>query len=243
MKHVFIIIYLAIVFFAGCNSDPESCFKGNGYVVKEQREIKDFSVISVNDLFVVKLYQDTVNKLFLKGPENLLQYVEIRHIEDTLLMSNTATCSWAREYEKITAIVHVDSLEQVGLKKPSDLISMNRIHSPKLIIWGINDLHYVNLEVDCDQIYFKTSYSTTGEFIFRGKTNYAHFWLYYASRVIADSLKAERVKVLHHSIGNVHVYAEKIVAAEIYSKGNVYYSGNPENVICDDESHCFEKNN
>jgi len=242
MNHVFkIIIYLAIVSFAGCNSDPGSCFKGNGSVVKEQREIKDFSVISVNDLFEVKLYQDTVNKLFLKGPENLLQYVEIRHIEDTLYLFNTVICSWAREYKKITAIVHVDSLEQVVLKKPSDLISMNRIHSPKLIIWGVNDLHYVNLEVNCDQIYFKTSYSTTGEFIFRGKTNYAHFWPYYTSCVIADSLKADRVKVLHHSIGDVHVYAEKMLVTEIYSKGSVYYSGNPENVVCDEESHCIKK--
>jgi hypothetical protein len=238
MKHIF---YIFLIFYIGCNSEPKSCFKGNGAITKEQREIDDFSVLSVNDLFVVKLYQDTVNKLFLKGPENLLQYVEVRHEADTLNISNTAICSWAREYEKINAIVHVDSLEQVFLKKPGDLISLNCINSPKLIIWGVNDLHYINLEVNCNHLYFKTSYSTTGEFIFRGKTNYAHFWPYYASRVIADSLKAERVKILHYSIGDVHVYAEKEMNAEIYSKGKVYYSGNPEKVVCDDESHCFKK--
>jgi hypothetical protein len=234
-------VILSLLLMSSCESGMDSCLKSQGSVVIQTRHTSQFFYILVDDIFKLTLCNDTSNKLVISGGENLLPYVDHYIKNDTLYLENQLKCNWARDYDKIEINIHADTLKQIFIKEPSDLYTVDTFRMQKLVLFAVNDLSHIDITISCEAFFFKTAYNTTGAFIFKGKTDYAHFWPYYASKIDAGNLIANKVTVLHHSIGDVRVYAREWIEVESNSKGKVYYTGAPGRVTCDKEGVCIKE--
>jgi hypothetical protein len=225
--------------FYGCESDMNGCLKSKGPVVEKVRPVGSFTYVMINDEFDVHLCNDSLNHLSLRGGENVLPYIEQEIRNDTLYIRNAIRCKWAREYQKVELSIFSDTLDYVYLAQSCNLFTPDTFRTEKLVLFSVNDMSYIDIQIDCDAFFFKTSYHATGKFYFSGIAHYVHIWPYYASTVHAKNLEANTVKVLHHSIGDVYVNASKVVDCEFFNTGKVYYTGQPDKVNCTDFGKCI----
>lgn len=232
---------LILVIAGACEQSYESCLQSEGEITTKVEPVDSFLYIEVNDVFTVHLCNDTTNKIAVKGGSNLLPYVHHSVRNDTLYLNNSISCKWARKYRKIEITIHVDTVEKMYLTKPVRLTTKDTFKMEKFVLFAINDFCEIDIKLNCNKFYIRTSYTTSGDFTFSGQTDYGLFAPNYTTKIDARRLKAKAVKVLHHSLGPVHVHASKQLEANIYSKGKVYYSGNPDHIKCNKKSQCIAK--
>jgi hypothetical protein len=139
--------------------------------------------------------------------------------------------NWIRDYERITIEVHVDSLYHIKMLQPSYLKSRNEVKSKDLILWGVARVCDCDITLDCGNFHLKTAYNTLGNFTISGSSNSGFIWIYFGTNVYAGGLQTNRTKVLSYTTGDIYVNALDKLEVDMYSGGDVYYSGNPAEII------------
>src|SRR3972149_5567093 len=85
---------------SACKKDKPDCFKSTGDLVREQREVGDFSSMEVYNNVNVVISQDTLNQVIIEAGENLLEEITTEINGATLVIRNNNKCNWVRSYKK-----------------------------------------------------------------------------------------------------------------------------------------------
>ncbi len=222
-----ILVIIILCLFYSCEKESSNCFFANGSIEKKEIVLDDFTSIEVYDIFNMILIQDTVNRIVLEGGENLLQHVEIRIKDDTLKISHSIRCIWLREYEKINIYVYFSRLDRIVADAPVRIISSDTLTCSNLEYFALGEIGEADMILNCNYFRFDGSYSTLGQFRFKGKSDKSRFYVNYGSSVFADSLISGQADVYFKTIGDIHVHVTEHLRVWIWGPGNVYYSGNP----------------
>jgi hypothetical protein len=224
-----IIIILFLLLYS-CEKNTSRCFTGAGNETEEERILGRFSYIYVNDIFDLVLVQDSVNKVILKGGENLLPNVSTEVYNDTLIIENSTICNWLRDYEKIEITVHFIDLRHLITFAPVRITSSDTLMCEYFKYYAIGEIGEADLILNCGYFRFDDSYNTLGQFRFSGKTEMSRFFINYGSSLYAGNLISENTDIYFQTIGDMYIHVTGQLRIWIWGPGNVYYSGNPDTV-------------
>ena len=223
----YILVFFFICLFSSCQKD--ACFNSKGKTVTFGKDIEPFEGIEIQDIFEVYLEKDTVNKIEITGGENLVNNTDIYVRDNVLYLYDDNKCNWLRDYEKIKVVIHYNTdIRKITVYSPAFIGSINPVESFDLLMAIPSRLAEIDMELNCDKFFFYTHTITSGTYKFKGIVHrQCDLYGYYASKIIADSLFCPVSIVKNYSIADCYVRADSILIAEIYSKGNIYYYGNP----------------
>lgn len=229
----FLPILIAVLLSASsCNKEGGcDCLKSTGDDTSLEQSLPDFKTIRIYDLFQVYLTEDTVNKILLKGGENILPFISYEISNDTLVLKNDNRCNWVRSYKrKIYAYISIKSLKEVILNGESDVFSIGTLHSDTLFINVWAGIASGDLALDCEAFHLNL-HASTGTYHLKGNVSFNYIYSVGNSYVYADSLKTSHAYITNRSTGDCYINANTWIDALIDGTGNVYYSGSAGTIL------------
>lgn len=230
MRTIYITLNFLIlfIFLAACDSDK--CFYGAGNEITSLLNSDSFRCIAVRGIFDVELVQDTCYYVEGTGGKNLLENVDASVKQDTLLLYNYNGCSWLREYKRPLLRVHFSDIDRVDVFQASYIFSKDSI-TDELYFTLQTMMAEADIVVNNNSVSTYVHHTSSGRYIFRGKTNRLSIVGFYNSLYDASELEAKKVEIQNYSIIDYKVWATEQLNVSIYNRGNVYYKGNPEVII------------
>ncbi len=223
-----ITLYIIILFIIySCEKESSDCLVSSGKRVDQEILLEEFNCIAVMDIFNLILIQDTLHKVVIEGGENILKQVETVIKNDTLIVQHSIRCNWFRGYEKINLYIHFCRLNHIVTYSPVKIVSADTIYCNRLEYFAIGEIGEADIILNCDYLRFDCSYSTLGQFKFKGKSAKSRFYVNYGSSVFADSLISKDADIFFKTVGDIRVHVTNHLRVWIWGPGNVYYSGNP----------------
>lgn len=221
-----IVFLIPVLFFlTSCN---EAIFDP-GNIQSKEIETRSFKNIEINDIFTLYLYQDTTQKIIVKGGSNLIPNLTFNVDQyGTLKINDLNTARWSRDYEKIELHITVDTLHFLTLNAPVALTCIDTIITKELKVFSITDYADISLLVHCDNLYLVNSGTSGGQITIKGSTYNFSFWARASLQIFAEHLTANRITAKNESIGDCYIYATEYLSAEILKSGLVYYKGTPQ---------------
>jgi len=232
MKFNFLVLMLIVFSITACdNENAPDCLKKTGEISTKTIELNEFKHLELNDLFKVKLIQDTENKLVIKGGKNMIPKVAITETEGSLIVENLNTCNWTRSYQKVVELdLHFTKLDSITVFGQVDLYSTDTIKANFFTIIFRSKASKANLIFDAYLLNFQI-WQGTGEYYLSGKARY--FWCYGGPYpyIYAENFKTENVYVENYSTGDFTMSISETIQAKLSSYGNVIYYGNPKILV------------
>ncbi len=183
------------------------CVEGSGVKNTHKRDVEPFSKIDISGVFDVNIECQKKQRVEVTSDDNILPYVVTEVKSHTLFVTvNKSICTKSG----LELNVSVDNIEKVTVDGASDLV-ISRVDNKGLVM---------DLEGSGD---IKAS-GKTGEFV----TNITG-----TVDLDAKNLKSEKVRISVSGASDSFVYASKRLQADISGVGDIYYYGNPEEIIED----------
>ncbi|MHC1703058.1 MAG: DUF2807 domain-containing protein [Tenuifilaceae bacterium] len=223
------LFFLAITFvFTSC--EKEAFFKAGKVVTQEIDLTGKISIIEVNSILEITLVQDTVNKVLVTCGENLQPEMDIYLKDEILHLNNSIKYNWTRNYDKIKIDLHLISIPQLNIRKPSFITTRDTFKTNEffLIDWG--RFTEVDVTLDVNNCAIDVSGDDFGCYKVKGKSVSATFNGYGSSFFYAEELKVQNCIVKQLSIGDIYVNVSNKLTVTIETTGRVFYYGNPSTI-------------
>ncbi len=229
----FLLVFLSIVVLLSCE---ENGFLDAGEETTISRELDNFNTVCVNDIFALKLVQDTINKIEITTGENLVDQISTKISDTTLCIDNENMMRWSRDYEDVKLRLHLRNLRKLRLNAPCDVTTANAISSYKIDVWNIANAGTIEMQVETVVFYFVNSSTSTGDFHFSGTTRIAGCWIRGSGHYNSMELMSEFTNIHQSSIADAYVYSGNALNVWIDSKANLYYTGEPDTIIVEENT-------
>jgi hypothetical protein len=232
-NQIYFLVACLVILFANCR--PKDCFQSAGEPTMIQRELKPFHQIEIYNYFNVFLKSDTANKVEIKAGAKIVQNIETLVTDSVLVIKDLNRCNFIKGYAEKELYISVDSLTKVVVHDGLNLYSTDTLKEANLEILYLSDIGHCNITIDCSFFSFSNWYAS-GNFIFKGKTNYLYLSTEVTSHVFADSLQAGSCYVSNNSMGDCHVSTNGALQALIKNSGNIFYFGSPSPLILEEKT-------
>ena len=226
------IIILSLLVFLSCDREnAPDCLKKTGNIATKTIELDSFSSLEVYDLFKVVLIQDSVDKLVIKGGQNVIPKVEITETDTALIIENLNTCNWTRSYQEVVELqLHFTALEDVAIYGQVDISNQDTINTDYFKIIFYSKASKANMTFDTYLLNFQV-WSGTGEYFIHGKT--IHNWIYSGryAYIYASDFESKKAHIENESTGDISINVTDELQAWVTSFGDIIYTGEPKLVI------------
>jgi hypothetical protein len=219
--HYFIIIVIVFLISGGCYFEHYESVSGNGKLVKQQREIPEFTGFHVASGIDVIITQSDHIAVYVETDENLQDYIKTEVVNDILKIYTTKTIRNAKEKK---VYVGYKKLNLIDISSAGDVSSTNTLVTDKLSI-DISSAGDLNLVVEADEI--EIDLSSAGDATLKGKTNYLRASLSSAGDLNAFDLEAKKGDVSVSSAGDANVFVTEEANFECSSAGSIDFKGEP----------------
>jgi len=179
--------------------------KGSGVMKTEARKIEPFSKIEIKSGADMDISIGQQQSVELEAEDNILPVVTTEVKDGTLIVSSTANYNTDKG---VKAHIVVPSLKGITITGAGD-VSVKGINEPK----------------------FALTIKGAGDIKLEGKAEELSVDLAGAGDVDTRQLAVQRATVNLRGAGDVKVRAEKTLEANLRGKGDIRYTGNPEEVI------------
>ena len=214
-----------LLLFSTCKKP--GCFGSAGPVTTTTRPLTSFNELVLSDNVNLILIQDTVEKMEIEAPQNIVANITGNISQNILTVSNTTDCRWARDAnEKINVRLFFKDLEKIDYRGSGTLTNNDTLKLDALHIESNTGAGNISLTLD-------TRY--TGAYIFfenagitlHGKSETC--FTYTNNRGIADmsDFVVKKMVIEYSGFGDTHINVTDELSAVIFHKGNIYYKGNP----------------
>ena len=201
-----------------------SCFygiKGNGKVLKSERQVVNIKSISVSSGFDLILVQDSLEKLTVEADENLQKIIKTDVTQGELKIYTSEPIYRAKSLKVRVTIKSINSLEA---SSGADVQSESTLKFSFINISASSGAE-IKLTILSSDIQAKTS--SGSDISLSGKSVKLIIHSSSGSDVDAEKLICESCSVEASSGSQVKVSAEKMIEAHASSGSNIQVTGNP----------------
>lgn len=229
MKNILFLLVVCSTMLSCKKAEDRSCFKSIGDSTEKDVFVEEFNELFLGHNMNYTLVEDTIPFVRLKGGKNLLNLIHFTVQDSILSITNNNRCNFLRKYDRLVeAEIHFTKLQRIDYKGSHDLIGLDTIRGTFFNLRLAQASGNVNVLVHTDLLNGFVN-DGSGDYIFKGKTKFAHIQAY--SNGFADTrelLVENKLEVTSRSSRSVYCNAEGIeLKVTINGTGNVYYSGNP----------------
>lgn len=232
-KTIFITLLLALIF-TGCKKASERrCFKSAG--AETTREViltSDFNQMKLYPHIAYELVQDSLDKVVIKGGENLVNFIDCKVVDGILEIRNSNKCFFLRagkkNKNKIVVEIHFTSLVNIYYEGSEYLKSIDTIRSDYFTMLITDGAGPVDLTMKSQLMICEVSHGW-GSYTLHGITGAIRIDARSNSFCdVRDLTITDSVYVASDTPGKVRLRANDIpLYGYIKGSGNVYYSGTP----------------
>jgi len=230
---LFFIIVLVVVNSLSCSdAGPLDCFTSTGNIVRVEREVGNFNSILLEDNVNLHLRQAGQNKLEVEGGENLLpKIITSVNAQGVLEISNENTCNWVRSYDKpLNVYLDFITLDTLEYRSIGDVSNVDTIRMDTIVINVKEGAGTIALTLRAIKVYSNLHYGTANINI-SGITGLSFNYLAGYGRIDNRKLISKQVYLENKSSNDMYVHSTLTLEATINNIGNVYYVGNPPNIL------------
>lgn len=222
--------YIILVIFLYTSCTKDALFDA-GREKTKIISLQDFSVIEAENTFEIELVSDTVNQVYITCGENLFESIHINVSDGVLHMNHNISQNWSRKYKKVKLELHTKPFQRINIRKPIKFFNRSAYvgASFSLVDWG--KFSEVDVQVNVDYCLIAMSSDNFGDFKVKGKAINAEIWGWGSCATRADSLETINCNVLNKGMGDIYVNVKSQLNVSIDFTGNVYYTGNPQEII------------
>jgi hypothetical protein len=226
---IFRIIFLILpgtIFLYSCNDEKAfDCVKSTGKVEKVERTMIDFDTLYLWDDVNVILVQDQSGYIIVEGGKNIIPKITSEVKDNCLHLKNKNKCSWVRNYHT-PVNVYVDIRDIVFLvHKGSGIIKTE--YQVKTDYFSIYNWEAGQVDIDISSNSFRYACDRFTQNHLKGNTHEAAIISYGLAQLHAENLIAKKLYMDHNGTGDAYVSCDSLISVNLFSKGNIYYSGSP----------------
>lgn len=196
--------------------------KGNGNLVKEERNIPAFEGVSNSGSVIVTILYGS-GKLQLEGEENVLPYLETK-VENGILKIGMKKTWGIRNTKGIRVTAYTTSLNYLATSGSGSITVNDKMKFDdklKLTVSGSGKLEASSDAFDK----IETAISGSGSIRLAGKANRLESTISGSGDLRAQDLTTDVVDARCSGSGKIYVRAEKEITASISGSGNIFYTG------------------
>ena len=220
-------LIVAGLFFALTLTAQESTttLAGNGNIVKEKRDVSNFTKICVTGSFEVCLTSGDIGKVSLEGDENILAIINIKVVNGTLTITteNNVNVRPSRT-NKIKIKVPVQLLDTISLNGCGSITSKTTIKNMKLKV-TLDGPGSIAIPVDTTEA---TAWILgSGTISLNGITENFNCRISGSGTIEASGLEAKQVSASISGSGDAKVNSTLALTGRIIGTGNIAFAGEP----------------
>lgn len=229
---VYGLLWLILVLAACQKETLNNCLQSTGKIKTEIRSCLPFHTLVMRDNVNVVLVQDTLFKIELEAGENLLKNITTTIQDSTLTIENKNHCNWLRDYDKeITAYLHFQDIDTILYYASGDLRTHSTLHSQHLLVEAREGCGQIELNICTEEVALYQQYGTA-DFNISGSSVITHMFLNSYGPFFCNTLDSRTLYLVHRGTNNCHIRVIRNLNATIDYIGNIYLSGNPPNINC-----------
>ena len=207
------------VMMGGCL--PFNGVKGDGNVVKEERDISSFTSLDVSGAFKVYLYQGNTESLTVEADANLMQHIKTKVKGDKLEIYLDESIKNAT---KLNIYLTFEQLEMIDISGAVSLIGEDRMEFGELWLDGSGASEItLNMSVEV----FKVDLSGASEVELTGEARTVNIDISGASEFNAFDFEIENCEVDVSGAAEAKLYVSQNLEVEVSGAASVRYKGNP----------------
>ena len=219
MKRAIVLLLLAISTF---------CFAidGSGNLIKETREIDDFSGVSLSISADVTIVQSDEYFCEVTAEDNLIEFL-ITEVEDGTLKIGFKKHSNIRKHQGIHIRVSMPDVEHLRISGSGDIDSEGLLKGDKLAV-SVHGSGDANLSVEYDVI--ETNIHGSGDVFLKGTTGSLNVSVHGSGDVLAFDLNTSAASITINGSGDAKIAVDKALSVVINGSGDVHYKGSPSSI-------------
>jgi hypothetical protein len=227
MKRFNLLILIALV--CSCKKpEQRACFKKSGELSIRTYDFGSFNQLHLKEHLSYKLVQDSINKVIVRGGNNLLNFVEVIGENGQLTIENKNRCNYLRSYEIPEVEIHYTKLINILFEGTERLYNEDTLITDYLTLTLRDGAGHMELNVQAIDINAINTHGW-GRLTLKGETQTLRGNLMGDGKFDFRQMSASNhVKLITSSSTDQWVKADGIpLNVELNGIGNVYYYGLP----------------
>lgn len=233
MKYLIYILFPIILLSCNGENVPD-CFQNSGSIVQQEFEVDTFDKITVYERIELIVKDEPTQKVVVETGEYLLNDIELKVENGTLVLKNNNACNLTRDYGITKVYVSSSNLTEIrnssGLTVSSDgVLNYNNL---TLVSEDFNATYVThtdgdyNLQVNCDRI--NITFNNLSNMFISGNVNNLFIGFYSGdSRFEGANLIAENITIFQRSSNDMIINPQQSLKGEIRGTGDVISLNRP----------------
>lgn len=228
----FFALLLATGAFVSCKKENRwDLFKSTGDIVKQTRTLAPFDSIYVEDNVNVIITEDsTTYEATVEAGEHLVDLVRTEVVNGELRIRNDNKCNFVRSYKKpMNVYIRAkNTLTRITSKGTGTVSSTNALTAP-VLKFETKSSGFIDIIVNSPRVF--TWQHGDGDITLHGYAGELDIYNVGYGFTIAQDCNTSYTWAHASTTGKVTCAASDLLIVEIYSSGNVYYRGNPGQIL------------
>ena len=229
MMRILLFTILGLLLIACKKPENRRCVKTAGEDAEIVHMVDSFDKLDIGPNFKVLLVQDTVEKVIVRGGENLINFIQLDVTDGKLTIVNDNTCNFLRSYKHVVEVeIHLINVINIVFKGTKELSCLNQLNLPYLTFVIEEGAGQCNLDLNCYSLYLGSAFGW-GNYSVKGQTTFLKIELrdngfanLYGLQILNSatviSASSERMYI---NLGGASVQVETS------SYGDIWYIGTP----------------
>ena len=248
------LLTLAIALMAGMQScyihfDDAFCMSGSGYVVTEEFELSNFSMVENQTVVDVEIVQGDEQKVVVEGDNNIIDQLQLYVHGNELSIDLREGCY---KNFNITVYITVPYLEKVSVKSTGDVtiddfedldyLTLKTSSTGDIIGTGVLEVSDVlelktsstgNIKLEAYTFDLVADITGTGDITLAGNCKNQNVEMSSTGKFKAYDFESENCTIRVSGTGYAKINVSEQLDARISGTGDIYYLGNPRINISD----------
>lgn len=211
---------------------PE-CLRNAGAVTRYNVDVPTFTQIEVSEGVEVVLSQGTSCSIEISTGENLRSEISAVVTEGKLVLRNSTSCNWVRDYNTTTVYVTAPDIERIYSASQFAVRSSGVLSYPAVTLQSglYSDTAAASFELDLDTDSLIAEDNSSSYFKISGRAANVTVHFYSGdARFDGSTLATQDLQIFHRSSNDIIASPSGAVTGTLYSTGNLVLKSQPASV-------------
>ncbi len=224
------LIYIGVVFLLwSCNSEnAPDCFQNSGEIIQQEFSVPEFNKITVLARVALIVKQDDTPSVIVETGENLLNDIDVKVENNTLILTNNNACNLTRDYNLTKIYVSAPNLVEIRNGSEQSVTSDGVLAYDTLQLvsedfntsFDVNTSGLFDVQVNCTALRCTVNNLSTMYISGQAENLFVGFYSGDA-RFEGRQLIAEHVEIFQRSSNDMIINPQQSITGEIRSTGDV----------------------
>jgi Putative auto-transporter adhesin, head GIN domain len=228
------LIYIVALFLFTCNSeDAWDCFQTAGDIVEMEVEIENFEKILVNRDIELIIKDASDYKVTIVTGENLINDVDVKVVENRLILTDNNTCNYTRDYGITKIFVEAPNLNELRTSSQFIISSDGVLNYNNLTLYsedviGESEFTVGDFDLELNAETLAIFSNNISSFTISGEVDELFIGFYSGSgRFEGENLEAQEIEVFHRGSNDMVVNPIQSLTGELRGTGNLISVNEP----------------